>query len=145
MCLRLRVSWLRDGRLPRIMVECWREVRLVSRGRCGRNVSSIIPILISQKMIREASRRQALLDDDEYCEEMPGIDSDESVDDLFGMGLFGGICAVMCACIAVKWGGWFLWVAAAVFALMSGLMLFIAWPLFKDEDEDNSEDNDSDR
>lgn len=108
-------------------------------------MSSIIPILISQKIIRDASRSQALLDDDEYCEEMPGIDSDESVDDLFGMGLFGGICAVMCACIAVKWGGWFLWVAAAVFALMSGLMLFIAWPLFKDEDEDNSEDNDSDR
>lgn len=108
-------------------------------------MSSIIPILISQKMIREASRRQALLDNAEYCEEMPGIDGDESVDDLFGMGLFGGICAVMCACIAVKWGGWFLWVAAAVFALMSGLMLFIAWPLFKDEDEDNSEDNDSDR
>jgi hypothetical protein len=108
-------------------------------------VSNIIPILISQKIIREASRRQALLDDDEYCEEMPGIDGDESVDDLFGMGLFGGICAVMCACIAVKWGGWFLWVAAAVFALMSGLMLFITWPLFKDEDEDNSEDNDSDR
>ena len=96
-------------------------------------------------MIREASRRQALLDDDEYCEEMPGIDGDESVDDLFGMGLFGGIFAVMCACIAVKCGGWFLWVAAAVFALVSGLMFFASYRLFKHEDEEGSEDNGSER
>ena len=108
-------------------------------------MSSIIPIIVGQKIIREASRSQSLLDDDEYCEEMQGIDGDESVDDLFGMGLFGGTCAVMCACIAVKWGGWFLWVAAAVFALMSGSMFFASYRLFKDEDEDNSEDNDSDR
>lgn len=108
-------------------------------------MSSIIPILISQKMIREASRRQALLDDDEYCEEMPGIDGDESVDDLFGMGLFGGFCAVMCACIAVKYGGWFLWVAAAVFALVSGSMFFASYRLFKRDDEDNSEGSASER
>ena len=43
---------------------------------------SIIPILISQKMIREASRSQALLDDD------------ESVDALLGMALFVGLFAV---------------------------------------------------
>lgn len=96
-------------------------------------------------MIREASRRQALLDDDEYCEEMPGVDGDESVDDLFGMGLFGGICAVVCACIAVRFGGWFLWVVTAVFALVAGLMFFASYRLFKGGDEDSSEDNDSDR
>lgn len=102
-------------------------------------MSSIIPIIVGQKMIREASRSQALLDDDEYCEEMQGIDDDESVDDLFGMGLFGSFCAVMCACIAVKCGGWFLWVGAAVFALVSGSMFFASYRLFKDEDEDGSE------
>lgn len=102
-------------------------------------MSSIIPIIVGQKIIRDASRSQALLDDDEYCEEMPGADGDESVDDLFGMGLFGGICAVMCACIAVKCGGWFLWVATAVFALVSGSMFFASYRLFKDEGEDGSE------
>ena len=60
---------------------------------------SIIPILISQKMIREASRSQALLDDDEYCEEMQGSDGDESVDALLGMALFVGLFAVVVACI----------------------------------------------
>jgi hypothetical protein len=99
-------------------------------------MSSIIPIIVGQKIIRDALRSQASLDDDEYCEEMPGIDGDESVDDLFGMGLFGGICAVMCACIAVKYGGWFPWVAAAVFALVSGSMFFASHRLFKGDDED---------
>lgn len=102
-------------------------------------MSSIIPIIVGQKIIREASRSQALLDDDEYCEEMQGVDDDESVDDLFGMGLFGGFCAVMCACIAVKCGGWFLWVATAVFALVSGSMFFASYRLFKDEGKNGSE------
>lgn len=85
-------------------------------------MSSIIPILISQKMIREASRSQALLDDDEYCEEMQDANGDESADDLFGTALFVGLFAVVFACIAVKCGGWLLWVGAAVCVLMSGLM-----------------------
>jgi hypothetical protein len=102
-------------------------------------MSSIIPIIVGQKIIREASRSQALLDDDEYCEEMQDTDGDESVDDLFGMGLFGGICAVMCACIAVKCGGWLLWGATAVFALVSWSMFFASYRLFKDEGEDGSE------
>ena len=108
-------------------------------------MSSIIPIIVGQRIIREASRSQALLDDDEYCEEMQGIDDDESVDDLFGMGLFGGFCAVMCACIAVKYGGWLLWVGAAVFALVAGFMFFASYRLFKGEDEDDSEDSGSER
>lgn len=108
-------------------------------------MSSIIPIIVGQKIIREASRSQALLDDDEYCEEMQGVDDNESVDDLFGMGLFGGFCAVMCACIAVNCGGWFLWVATAVFALVSGSMFFASYRLFKDEDEHNSEGSGSER
>jgi hypothetical protein len=102
-------------------------------------MSSIIPIIVGQRIIREASRSQSLLDDDEYCDEMQGADGDESVDDLFGMGLFGGICAVMCACIAVKCGGWFLWVATAVFALVSGSMFLPLTAFFKDEGEDGSE------
>lgn len=106
---------------------------------------SIIPILISQKMIREAARRQAMLADDEYFEETQEIDDDESADALFSTGLFVGVFVVVFACIAVKCGGWFLWVAAAVCALVSGLMLFAACSLFKGDDEDSSEDNDSDR
>lgn len=108
-------------------------------------MSSIIPIIVGQKIIREASRSQALLDDDEYCKEMQDAKGDESADDLFGAGLFGGFCAVMCACIAVECGGWFLWVAAAVFAIVSGLMIFAACSLFKGDDEDNSEGSGSDR
>lgn len=106
-------------------------------------MSSIIPIIVGQRIIREASRSQSLLDDDEYCDEMQGADGDESVDDLFGMGLFGGICAVVCACIAVKCGGWLLWGATAVFALVSGSMFFASYRLFKDEGEDGSEGYDS--
>lgn len=72
-------------------------------------------------------------------------DAEDSAEFLFGMGLFGGICAVMCACIAVRFGGWFLWVAAAVFALMSGSMFFASYRLFKGDDEDNSEGSASER
>lgn len=108
-------------------------------------MSSIIPIIVGQKIIREASRSQSLLDDDEYCEEMQGADGDESVDDLFGAGLFAGICVVVCACIAVKCGGWLLWGAAAVFALVSGSMFFASYRLFKREGEDGSEDSGSER
>lgn len=108
-------------------------------------MSSIIPVLISQKMIREASRSQALLDDDEYCEEMQDANGDESADDLFGTALFVGLFAVVFACIAVKCGGWLLWVGAAVCVLMSGLMFFASYRLFKGEDEDSSEDSGSER
>ena len=108
-------------------------------------MSSIIPILIGQKMIREASRSQVLLDDDEYCEEMQGSDGDESVDALLGMALFVGLFAVVFACIAVKCGGWFLWVGAAACVLVSGLMFFASYRLFKREDEDGSENVGSER
>ena len=94
---------------------------------------SIIPILISQKMIREASRSQALLDDD------------ESVDALLGMALFVGLFAVVFACIAVKCGGWFLWVGAAACVLVSGLMFFASYRLFKGSDGDDSGDSGSER
>lgn len=96
-------------------------------------------------MIREASCSQALLGDDEYCEEMQGSGGDESVDVLFGMALFVGLFAVVFACIAVKCGGWFFWVGAAVCVLVSGLMFFASYRLFKDEDEHNSEDSGSER
>ena len=38
-----------------------------------------------------------------------------------------------------------MWGATAVFALVAGLMFFASYRLFKGEDEDSSEDNDSDR
>ena len=58
-------------------------------------------------------------------------DTEDSAEFLFGMGLFVGVFVVVFACIAVECGGWFLWVAAAVFAIVSGLMIFAACSLFK--------------
>lgn len=72
-------------------------------------------------------------------------DTEDSAEFLFGMGLFVGAFAVVFACIAAKDGGWFMWVAAAVVALVSGLMFFASYRLFKGEGEDGSEDNGSDR
>lgn len=58
-------------------------------------------------------------------------DTEDSAEFLFGMGLFVGVFVVVFACIAVECGGWFLWVAAAVCAIVSGLMIFAACSLFK--------------
>ena len=99
-------------------------------------MSSIIPIIVGQKIIREASRSQALQDAYEYCEEMQGIDDDESADDLFGTALFVGLFAVVFACIAVNHGGWLLWGATVVCVIMSGLLFFADYCLFKGDDED---------
>lgn len=72
-------------------------------------------------------------------------DTEDSAEFLFGMGLFVGTFAFIFACIAAKDGGWLMWGATAVFALVAGLMFFASYRLFKGEDEDSSEDNDSDR
>lgn len=72
-------------------------------------------------------------------------DTEDSAEFLFGMGLFVGTFAFIFACIAAKDGGWLMWGATAVFALVAGLMFFASYRLFKGEDEDGSEDNDSDR
>ena len=72
-------------------------------------------------------------------------DAEDSAEFLFGMGLFVGVFVVVFACIAAKDGGWLMWGATAVFALVAGLMFFASYRLFKGEDEDSSEDNDSDR
>lgn len=72
-------------------------------------------------------------------------DTEDSAEFLFGMGMFVGVFVVVFACIAVECGGWFLWVAAAVFAIVSGLMIFAACSLFKGDDEDSSEGSGSER
>ena len=72
-------------------------------------------------------------------------DTEDSAEFLFGMGLFVGTFAFIFACIAAKDGGWLMWGATAVFALVAGVMFFASYRLFKGEDEDSSEDNDSDR
>lgn len=70
-------------------------------------------------------------------------DTEDSAEFLFGMGLFVGTFAFIFACITAKDGGWLMWVATAVFALVSGLMFFVSYRLFKGEDEGGSEDNGS--
>lgn len=72
-------------------------------------------------------------------------DAEDSAEFLFSMGLFVGTFAFIFACIAAKDGGWLMWGATAVFALVAGLMFFASYRLFKGGDEDSSEDNDSDR
>ena len=72
-------------------------------------------------------------------------DTEDSAEFLFGMGLFVGVFVVVFACIAVKCGGWFLWVAVAVCAIVSGLMIFAACSLFKGDDGGGSEDSGSKR
>lgn len=49
-------------------------------------------------------------------------DTEDSAEFLFGMGLFVGTFAFIFACIAAKDGGWLMWGATAVFALVAGLM-----------------------
>jgi hypothetical protein len=96
-------------------------------------------------MIRDSARRQATLAD-EYCEETQAAracDDEDSAGNLFGMGLFVGLFAVGFGCAAVRDSGWFPWVGVAVFALLSGLMFFASYRLFKGEGEDGSEDSGS--
>lgn len=123
----------------------WRVRRRSVEGLVTMSSSSIIPILVSQKMIRDSARRQATLAD-EYCEETQAAracDDEDSAGNLFGMGLFVGLFAVGFGCAAVRDSGWFPWVGVAVFALLSGLMFFASYRLFKGEGEDGSEDSGS--
>lgn len=117
----------------------WRVRRRSVEGVVTMSSSSVIPVLVSQKMVRDSVRRQATLAD-EYCEEMQAAracDDEDSAGNLFGMGLF----AVGFGCAAVRDSGWFPWVGVAVFALLSGLMFFASYRLFKGEGEDGSEDS----
>lgn len=72
-------------------------------------------------------------------------DTEDSAEFLFGMGLFVGTFAFIFACIAVKDGGWLMWVATAIVALVAGLMLFASYRLFKGDGGGDSEDSDSER
>ena len=47
--------------------------------------------------------------------------------------------------LMVKCGGWFLWGAAAACVLVSGLMFFASYRLFKGSDGDDSGDSGSER
>lgn len=70
--------------------------------------------------------------------------AEDSVEFLFGMGLFVGVFAFVFACVAAKDGGWLMWVVAAVFVLVAGLMFFASYRFFKGEDEGSSGDGGSD-